>query len=159
MQFAHPPTTLPSNEYDRLQRLMLTMIGSRSTLASMLRRKLGAVEPVSADEVDRNIALSGTRVRFHIDAMETQERLLTWQPSTHSDTVHLSLLSPRGLALLGLSPGQSVSYRTDDDRTEFLEVDHVSGLEPNRLTTSPLRDMLRVATSHIGGTIAGVHYA
>ncbi len=124
MQFAHPSTSLPLGDYLRLQRLMRTMIGSRSALASVLRHKLGSADP-NASSMPRDRAVSGTRVRFRIDRREPQERLLTWQPPSPGDSTNLSLLSARGLALLGLGPGQSVAYRTQGDRTEFLEVERL----------------------------------
>ena len=126
MHFAHPPSILPSSEYDRLQRLMLTMIGSRSALATVLRRKLGATTTVTSEDLDRNIALHGASVRFRVDGQPAPERTLSWQSPKRLDGAHLSLLSPRGLALLGLSAGQSISYRTEENRTEFLEVEHIS---------------------------------
>lgn len=126
MLFAHPPTLLPSTEYHRLQRLLRTMIGSRTPLASVLRLKLGAAAPALAQTVPDDVALSGARVRFRTDRQRPEERVLTWQAPERGDDIHLSLRSPRGLALLGLSPGESVSYRTDRDRTEYLEVERVS---------------------------------
>ena len=123
--------SLPSSEYGRLQHLMLTMIGSRTVLASVLRRKLGSARPVSASDVAADIAVSGRRVRFRIDGQHSQEGLLTWKPPRRGDTVNLSLRSPRGLALLGLGPGATVSYTTQGGRTEFLEVENVTEDEVN----------------------------
>jgi hypothetical protein len=125
MQFAHPIISLPLGDYLRLQRLMRTMIGSRTALASVLRRKLGSANPKLTSSMPRDRAVSGTRVRFRVDRREPQERLLTWQPPSAGDTGTLSLLSARGLALLGLGPGQSVTYRTQGDRTEFLELERL----------------------------------
>ena len=126
MHLAHPPTLLPSSEYLRLQRLMLTMIGSRTAFASVLRRKLGAAVPRPPSPLLPDRAVSGALVRFRINGLPSQERMLTWQPPKRGDAVNLSLLSCRGLALLGLSRGDSVSYRTERNRTEFLEVEDVS---------------------------------
>jgi hypothetical protein len=132
MHFAHPPIRLPSDEYARLQRLMLTMIGDRSTLASILRSKLGSAECVPAAELTRDVALSGVPIRFRIDGQRSLQRTLTWHPLIGDDTIQLSLLSPRGLALLGLTPGQLVSYRTDGDRAEFLELEQVLAQQSRR---------------------------
>lgn len=77
---------------------------------------------------------------------------MTWQPPKRGDTVHLSLLSSRGLALLGLSPGESVSYRTEDNRTEFLKVEKVSATDNRRtsrnIAAPPVRGILDVASGH-----------
>lgn len=118
---------LPSVEYVRLQHLMLTMIGSRTALASILRRKLGSATALPASSsVDDDIAVSGRQVHFKVDGRHDEVRMLTWQPPKRADETDLSLLSPRGLALLGLGPGESVSYGTEGGRTEFLEVERIS---------------------------------
>jgi regulator of nucleoside diphosphate kinase len=132
---------LPSFEYARLQHLMLTMIGSRTALASVLRRKLGAGEPVSASAVAADIALSGREVHFGIDGRHSETRILTWDPQKRGDASNLSLLSPRGLALLGLRPGESVSYHTEGGRTEFLKVERVTDGE----THAPAHTVSRTA--------------
>jgi regulator of nucleoside diphosphate kinase len=119
-------TPLPWVEYRRLQRLMLTMIGGRSAFAAILRRKLGSTSPALPPSVSQDIAVSGGRVQFKVDGKEADERTLTWRHDERDDARSLSLLSPRGLALLGLSPGSRISYQTEGGRTEHLEVDRVS---------------------------------
>jgi transcription elongation GreA/GreB family factor len=86
--------------------------------------------------------MSGSHVHFRVDGRRSHDRILTWQPPQRGDTVHLSLLSPRGLALLGLAAGDSVAYRTDRARTEFLEVDEV--WNPERTETAPTTDAPRL---------------
>ena len=136
MRFLHPATSLSSTDYARLQQLMLTMIGSRTPLAALLRRKLGASVPTSSSSLAPDRAVSGKRVRFSIDGVMEEERILTWQPTRPEDRITLSLLSPRGLALMGLTPGGSLFYRTESDRTEFLRVESVSnGKASGRQTT------------------------
>lgn len=144
MQFTHPATALSPTDYARLQQLMLTMIGSRTVLAAILRRKLGSSAPTPASSLAHDRAVSGKRVRFSVDGGEAEERLLTWQPPESGDRNTLSLLSPRGLALMGLTPGESLFYRTESDRTEFIQVESVSSEEVSRqrapvAPASPLR--------------------
>jgi regulator of nucleoside diphosphate kinase len=136
MHFAHPPIFLPPAEYQRLQRLMLTMIGSRSSFASILRRKLGAARVVGPVPFPPDVARSEARVRFRIDGRQSEDRILTWRPPSRNNQKHLSLHTHRGLALLGLSPGETVSYRTAEDRTEFLEVLEVVSAENRRVRES-----------------------
>ncbi len=144
---------LPSIEYVRLQHLMLTMIGSRTVLASVLRRKLGSGGPVSASAVAPYIAVSGRQVHFKIDGQHEEVRVLTWQPQKRGDATNLSLLSPRGLALLGLGPGESISYSTEGGRTEFLEVERVTDGQ----AAAPDRSVKRIKTPHLGSLADGVH--
>ena len=152
MQFVHPQTHLPSTEYRRLQQLMLTMIGRRTALASVLRGKLGSALRARSSSVPRDVAVSGARVRFRVDGQHIEERILSWKPVGKGDAVHLSLLSPRGLALLGLAPGESIAYRTAADRTETLEVIEIAHRERGNTAPSvksPLGDVTDVAPSLI----------
>ena len=164
MHFVHPPTFLPAGEYRRLQRLMLTMIGSRSALASILRRKLGSAESVPSSAVAHDVAVSGRRVRFRIDGRRLEDRILSWEPPARGKADQLSLHSPRGLALLGLSPGESVSYRTEAGRTEFIEVEQVSAAPSRRMpriATSSPRDIIDVVSVPViapEGAVAGGHH-
>jgi hypothetical protein len=162
MQHAYKSIALPVTEYGRLQQLMLTMIGSRTALASILRRKLGSARAVSA-AVASDVALSGTRVRYRVDAEHVEERILTWDPPKRAGATHLSLLSPRGLALLGLCPGESITHRTERGRAEFLTLEQVSLVGNRRavhvVSTPERRDILDVAsppfTAPDGATAGG----
>ena len=129
MQNSYNSIALPSVEYDQLQNLMLTMIGSRTALASVLRRKLGSAGRATS-RVSPDVVMSGRRVQFRIDGQQSEARVLSWKPQKRGDPGQLSLLSPRGLALLGLSPGQSISYSTQEGRMEFLEVERVAEVDP-----------------------------
>jgi regulator of nucleoside diphosphate kinase len=101
------------------------MIGSRTPLASLLRRKLGSAVIMLPSDAGPDRVSIGRRVRFSIDRAEMEERTLVWEPQPRDDDVKLSVWQPRGLALLGLSIGQSIAYETAGGRTEFLEVDFV----------------------------------
>lgn len=123
--YDHHPTVLSSTDYARLQGLMCTLIGSRTPLAAVLRRKLGSAVIMLPSDAGPDLVSSGRRVRFTIDGDQSAERALVWQPQKRGDTMNLSLRTPRGLALLGLRIGDSASYQTDNGRTEHLEVEYV----------------------------------
>ncbi|MGN6685445.1 MAG: hypothetical protein ACTHKD_15690 [Devosia sp.] len=101
------------------------MIGADTPLASLVRRKLGSAIVMLECDVGSNVIAPGRRVRFTIDGYRTKERTLTWEPHVRGDRRNVSLLAPTGLALLGLSVGESISYRTATRRIEFIQVDHV----------------------------------
>lgn len=119
------PTILSAADYARLQGLMCTMIGARTPLASLVRRKLGSAVVTPARNIASTTATGGRRVRFRIDGGETEERVLTWSPLKREDGRSLSLLAPRGLALLGLCAEEAIAYQTASGRTEFIEIDTV----------------------------------
>lgn len=122
---AHHPTILSTEDHDRLQAMMCTVIGARTPLAALLRRKLGSAVVMHAGDIPPDVVTSGSLVRFQADGGPLLERRLLWQEQRRGGSRNLSLHLPRGLALLGLGIGQSIAYRTNGHRTERLEVDYV----------------------------------
>jgi regulator of nucleoside diphosphate kinase len=121
----HQPTVVSTSDHDRLQAVMCTMIGWRTPIASLLRHKLGSALVMFPDEMPPDVVVPGRRVHFTIDGSRTDMRVLTWNSPARDTGMELSLLVPRGLALLGLRAGQSFSYTTMMRRTELIEVDNV----------------------------------
>lgn len=121
----HHPTVITTRDHDRLQAMMCTMIGARTPLAGLLRHKLGSAVVMLPTDISPDLVTSGRRVRFTIDGYRTDERTVIWKPEVRNDGSNLSLHVLEGLAVLGLSVGQSLSYTTDTRRTEFVEIDYV----------------------------------
>ena len=121
----HHPTILSTRDHDRLQAMMCGMIGARTPLASLVRHKLGSAIVMLPSDIAPDVVAPGRRIRFTIDGYRTKERTLKWESQVRGDRWNLSLQGARGLALLGLSVGASISYRTATRRTEFIEIDHV----------------------------------
>lgn len=121
----HHTTIVATYDHDRLQAMMCSMIGARTPLAGLLRRKLSSAVVMLPADLDADVVTSGRRVRFKVDGYKSMERTLTWDPQIRGSVGSLSLQLPRGLSLLGLSVGQSMSYLTDARRNEFVEIEHV----------------------------------
>lgn len=121
----HHPTIISTRDHDRLQALMCGLIGARTPLAGLVRHKLGSAVVMLPNDIGSDVVASGRRVRFTIDGYQTKERWLTWQPPVRGDRWNGSLRAARGLALLGLSVGASISYRAASRRTEFIQIDYV----------------------------------
>ena len=121
----HHPTIISTRDHDRLQALMCGLIGARTPLAGLVRHKLGSAVVMLPSDIGSDVVAPGRRVRFTIDGYQTKERWLTWRPPVRGDRWNVSLQVARGLALLGLSVGASISYRTATRRTEFIQIDHV----------------------------------
>lgn len=118
-------TVVSTSDHDRLQAVMCTMIGLRTPIASLLRHKLGSALVMFPDDMPPDVVVPGRRVHFTIDGSRTDMRVLTWNSPVRDTGMELSMLVPRGLALLGLRAGQSFSYPTTMRRTELIEVDNV----------------------------------
>jgi hypothetical protein len=123
----HQPTIVSTDDFDRLQALMCTLIGASTPLASMLRHKLESAVVMLPGDIGPDVAAPGRRVHFTIDGYRTEERTLSWDPPAKREDKVLSLMSVRGLSLLGLRAGQSVSYVTSTRRPELIELALVDG--------------------------------
>ena len=156
----HHPTVLLADDHAQLERFMCTMTGSRSPLANLLKRKLDTAMIVPPSAAQAGLVTSGSRVRFAVDGA-AEERQLTWDLPRPKDAWGLSLQQPRGLALLGLTAGQSIPYQTDSGGTEIVEVQQVWPAErkaasPAAAEEGPLRRFLKGVLTRIqrGRTIA-----
>src|SRR5690554_2751068 len=112
MQISHP-TTLITDDHAMLQRLMCTLSGSREPIATVLRRKLATAAIVHPEAGTDDLVTSDRRVRYSINGGPEAEHLLTWDARLSGDASAISLQQPRGLALLGLRTGQSISFPTE----------------------------------------------
>lgn len=125
----HHPTILSTRDHDRLQAMMCGLIGARTPLADLVRHKLGSAVVMLPSDIGSDVVAPGRRVRFTIDGYQTKERWLTWQPPDRGDRWNVSLQVARGLALLGLGVGASISYKTATRRTESIQIDHVFSVD------------------------------
>lgn len=99
---SQPRPILTTDDHEHLQRLMTTLIGSRSPLAAIVRRKVHAAAIVDNHHVMPDLVTSGRRVRFAVNEGRSEEHTLTWANDRRSRVSTLSLQQPLGIALLGL---------------------------------------------------------
>jgi transcription elongation GreA/GreB family factor len=104
---------------------MITMIGSRTPLAALLRHKLGSAVIMLPSDISPDLVTGGRSVRFRINNRDRDERELVWHGGSEADPYLLPLHEPRGLALLGLSVGHTIAYGIGNNQTEQLTVEHV----------------------------------
>lgn len=121
----HPRPILTTDDHEHLQRLMTTLIGSRSPLADIVRRKVHAAAIVDPHQVSPDLETSGRRVRFAVNDGRSEERTLTWADDRRSRVSTLSLQQPLGIALLGLRAGQSISLELSEQEPSTLVVEEV----------------------------------
>lgn len=134
----HHPTVITTSDHDRLQGMMCTMIGARTPFASLLRHKLGSAVVMLPTDIGPDVVTAGRRVRFKLDGDRSEEQVVTWEPQVRGEDESLSLWVPRGLALLGLSIGQSISYTTSTQQTELVEIECVFSDDDAWLPPGPL---------------------
>lgn len=145
MQINHP-TTLTFDDHAQLERLMCTRTGSRSPLAAMVRRKLESAVIVHFQDADEDLVTSGRRVRYSIDGAREDERILSWDRPIFGDESTICIQDLRGLALLGLHAGQSISI-SGNGGIETIEVEKVMLVQEQRIGRADRRSLASSLTS------------
>ena len=125
MQIQHP-TTLTADDHALLERLMCAPSGSREPIAALLRRKLQTAVIVHPEASSDDLVTSNRRVRYSVNGAKETEHLLTWDKPGAADAAAISLQQPRGLALLGLRKGQSISFPAETG----IETAEITGVYP-----------------------------
>lgn len=76
-------------------------------LAPILKRKLDTADIVFRDDIGGDVATLSSRVTYRLDDGEAQTRVLSHDHLVSTAGVFLSIMTVHGLALMGLSEGQS----------------------------------------------------
>lgn len=103
-----------ARDKDRLFQVVDLFLARRyDVLVDFLRRELARATVVASEQVPRDIATMNSRVRYRDN--ETAEVFtvsLVYPGEEDSLLGRVSVLSPTGAALLGLSEGQSIEWTT-----------------------------------------------
>jgi regulator of nucleoside diphosphate kinase len=85
---------------------------------------------VSDDAMPENVVRMGSRVEIEINGGSARSMELVFPIDADFDEGRLSVLTPIGAALIGLSPGQMMMFRGRDNRPHKLRVISVHQPEP-----------------------------
>jgi len=130
-------------------------------LLRLLRRKLSMAIVVLPEDVAPDVATINSRVEYRIDGGRTEACVLVHDEGNASLGLALPISTLRGLALLGLSAGDSVSIERPDGRVETVSLENVayqpeSAKRRDGSTESPkngatLVDLRQYTTSRVRG--------
>lgn len=120
-----PTITLTAKDYAVLEGLLGNPREAFAGAAMLIRRKLHAAVPVFADDIATDVATINSRIRYRINGGRTEERTIVAAAHESILGITLQLNSPRGLALVGVSAGQSVASTREDGAEEVLTLDAV----------------------------------
>jgi regulator of nucleoside diphosphate kinase len=96
---------LTAKDFTILEAMRDRCLGRDDPLAPLLREKLESALVVMGGDVPAEVATLGSRVTFSIDGREPDTRVLSKERAASPVGLFLSIVTPRGLALLGLSEG------------------------------------------------------
>lgn len=125
-----PPIYITGQDLGRLDVLLAGMSSKSTRSVEFLRDELDRAQLVDDERAVKPFVRIGSRVRFRDERGKTYRRRLVFPARTPSGAGDISILTPVGAALLGLSEGQSISYETPDDRVKTITVLRVSAVDP-----------------------------
>jgi regulator of nucleoside diphosphate kinase len=122
-----PAITVARSEHDRLLAFANTIAEQNPESSEELLLELERARVVNDDRVPDNVVRIGSSVKYEPDTGETRTVTLVYPGEADISLGKVSVLTPIGTALLGLSPGQAIAWTARDGRRHEL---HVLDVEP-----------------------------
>ncbi|MBB4263524.1 MULTISPECIES: nucleoside diphosphate kinase regulator [unclassified Bradyrhizobium] len=125
-QPALPPIKITEDESRRLSSLANSTMDLFPRVAQFLARELERAS-VAAENDLRGVVRMGSKVTYRDDGTgASREIVLVYPHEANIELNRVSILTPVGAALIGLSVGQRIEFETPDKRTRGLTVLAVS---------------------------------
>jgi len=114
-----PPIMVSDADYDRLVELANAVSARNPLMADGLLAELGRAEIVG--ELPKGVVAMGSRVEYRSDGA-VRNVTLVFPNEADIATGKVSIMTPIGTALIGLSEGQSMAWTARDGRHHELTV-------------------------------------
>nr|WP_319485956.1 nucleoside diphosphate kinase regulator [uncultured Cohaesibacter sp.] len=124
-RLAKPRITLTQTDHKRLTLLAEENADRMASVTDALFVELDRARVVPDRKIAENTVRMGSGVCFSSDLEETRQISLVFPGQADIDKGRISILTPIGAALIGLSTGQSMDWTTRDGRTQRLTVEAV----------------------------------
>ncbi|MEW9308303.1 MULTISPECIES: nucleoside diphosphate kinase regulator [Labrys] len=119
---AKPNIIVNEVDFERLTQLATSALDRFPEVAEALLGELDRAEIVPALQVGNNVVQIGSVVTFETEGGALREVKLVYPGEADIAEGKVSILTPIGTALLGLSPGQSITWKARDGREHELRV-------------------------------------
>ncbi|BCH23601.1 nucleoside-diphosphate kinase [Mesorhizobium sp. L-8-10] len=116
---------LTTKDFTILEVMLDRRLRSDAALVPLIRRKLDNAVVVFRDDIPADVVTLNSRVRYRIGAREPETRIVSHDELRGLVGFTLPITHPRGLALLGLGIGGSITIPTAGGGTETLHVEKV----------------------------------
>lgn len=120
-----PPITISRSEKEALERLADIWSAKQPEVADELLAELDRAEVIPDAHMRTDVVRMGSTVAYSTDTGEARTINLVYPAEADIAAGRVSILTPIGAALIGLSPGQSIEWRARDGRAHRLTVTHV----------------------------------
>jgi regulator of nucleoside diphosphate kinase len=132
-----PAISITRSDYDRLTRLAQSYVARNPDVADELLAELDRARVVEDGRIASEIVRMGSTLRFTSDLGEDMRVTLAFPGEADIAQGKISILTPIGAALIGLSAGQSIDWTARDGRIHRLKVESVEApLQPSEQSAS-----------------------
>jgi regulator of nucleoside diphosphate kinase len=130
-----PPIIISDTEKLALERLADIWAITQPEVADELMAELDRAEVVPEAGMRRDVVRMGSTLTYETDPGEARTVTLVYPREADIAEGRVSVLTPIGTALLGLSPGQSIEWQARDGRTHRLTVTRVEQDSEHRVAS------------------------
>lgn len=120
-----PAITVTRNDEERLRRLAEALADRHPAVAEELLAELDRAKVVEDRRIAVNVVRMGSVLRFTSDLGEDRQVTLVFPGEADIAEGKISILTPIGVALIGLTAGQSIDWAARNGRTHRLKVESV----------------------------------
>ncbi len=139
-----PAITMTRSDHERLSRLAESYVARNPDVADELLAELDRARVVEDERIASDIVRMGSTLRFTSDLGEDKRVTLVFPGEADIAEGKISILTPIGAALIGLSARQSIDWTARDGRVHRLTVETVEA--PGSAAASASSVELRPAT-------------
>jgi regulator of nucleoside diphosphate kinase len=117
-----PDIVVGHDEYRRLTILALAGAGHAPEVSDSLLYELDRATVIPDGRVPRDVVRMGSSVRFRTSQGEERDVHLVYPADANITLGRISVMTPVGAALVGLTAGQSITWQARDGRRHALTV-------------------------------------
>lgn len=121
----HERCLLTTKDFTILEVMLDRRLGSDTALAPLLRRKLDHAVVVFRDDIPADVVTLNSRVSYRVGDQGPDTRIISHDELRGLVGFTLPITHPRGLALLGLTEGGSITIPAADGAAETLCVEKI----------------------------------
>lgn len=136
-----PAITMTRSDHQRLSNLAESLPTSAVSVAGELFVELDRARIVTDGRISDNIVRMRSVLRFTSDLGEDRSVTLVMPGEADIAKNRISILTPIGVALIGLSVGQSIDWTARDGRVHRLTVESVNA--PGEMSRAPVSAALQ----------------
>ena len=127
---ALPPLVVSQDNYKRIVDLAIFAEGRAPEVADVLLAEMERASVVSSNQLPSSAVQMGSTIEYHTDSGEKRRVTLVYPGEADIAQGKISILTPIGAALIGLSPNQSITWTARDGRPHQLTVLKVEPPQP-----------------------------